>query len=158
MFETYFVPILIFAVLGLLAGVLLTAASKIFYVKTDERIEQISDALPQANCGACGFAGCSDYANAIVEKDAATNLCKPGGTEVSAKISEILGTEAMSVTPETAVVHCQGNCDAVKTRFTLTGLQAVLPQKDFTAALKAVHTVVLATATALMSVMKAPLK
>ena len=92
MFETYFVPILIFAVLGLLAGVLLTAASKIFYVKTDERIEQISDALPQANCGACGFAGCSDYANAIVEKDAATNLCKPGGTEVSAKISEILGT------------------------------------------------------------------
>ena len=56
MFETYFVPILIFAVLGLLAGVLLTAASKIFYVKTDERIEQISDALPQANCGACGFA------------------------------------------------------------------------------------------------------
>lgn len=68
MFETYFVPILIFAVLGLLAGVLLTAASKIFYVKTDERIEQISDALPQANCGACGFAGCSDYANAIVEK------------------------------------------------------------------------------------------
>ena len=122
MFETYFVPILIFAVLGLLAGVLLTAASKIFYVKTDERIEQISDALPQANCGACGFAGCSDYANAIVEKDAATNLCKPGGTEVSAKISEILGTEAMSVTPETAVVHCQGNCDAVKTRFTFDGV------------------------------------
>ena len=116
MFETYFVPILIFAVLGLLAGVLLTAASKIFYVKTDERIEQISDALPQANCGACGFAGCSDYANAIVEKGAATNLCKPGGGEVSAKISEILGTEAMSVTPETAVVHCQGNCDAVKNK------------------------------------------
>ena len=97
---TYLIPIIIFAVLGLAAGILLTAASKIFYVKTDERIEQISDSLPQANCGACGFAGCSDYANAIVKSNAPTNLCKPGGAEVSAKISSILGTAAMEVVPE----------------------------------------------------------
>ena len=57
-FETYVLPILIFAVLGLLAGVLLTVASKVFEVKVDERIEKISEVLPQANCGACGFAGC----------------------------------------------------------------------------------------------------
>ena len=41
MFETYFVPILIFAVLGLLAGVLLTAASKIFYVKTSGKLRSM---------------------------------------------------------------------------------------------------------------------
>ena len=84
-FETYVLPILIFAVLGLLAGVLLTVASKVFEVKVDERIEKISEILPQANCGACGFAGCGDYAAAIVEKRAPTNLCKPGGMDNGAR-------------------------------------------------------------------------
>ncbi len=128
---TYLVPILIFAVLGLISGILLTAASKFFYVKTDERIEQISDSLPQANCGACGFAGCADYANAIVENNAPTNLCKPGGVDVSIKISSILGTEPMAVTPETAVVHCRGNCEAVKTRFEFDGIQSCAGAKRF---------------------------
>ncbi len=125
----FLVPVIIFAVLGLASGILLTAASKIFYVKTDERIEQISDSLPQANCGACGFAGCSDYANAIIEKNAPTNLCKPGGTEVSIKISSILGTKAMDIVPETAVVHCNGNCNAVKTRFVFDGIQSCAAAK-----------------------------
>lgn len=129
--STYLIPIIIFAVLGLAAGILLTAASKIFYVKTDERIEQISEALPQANCGACGFAGCSDYANAIVKNNAPTNLCKPGGAEVSAKISSILGTAAMEVVPETAVVHCRGNCEAVKKRFEFDGVQSCAAAKRF---------------------------
>ncbi|MGN0583192.1 MAG: (Fe-S)-binding protein, partial [Oscillospiraceae bacterium] len=59
MFDTYILPVLIFAGIGLLAGILLTVASKIFEVKTDERIEKIAEALPQANCGACGYAGCA---------------------------------------------------------------------------------------------------
>ena len=65
-FETYVLPILIFAVLGLLAGVLLTVASKVFEVKVDERIEKISEVLPQANCGGCGYPGCSGFADACV--------------------------------------------------------------------------------------------
>lgn len=129
--STFLIPVLIFAVLGLAAGILLTAASKIFYVQTDERIERISEALPQANCGACGFAGCSDYANAIVKDNAPTNLCKPGGTETSLKISSILGTEAMEIVPETAVVHCRGNCGAVKKRFEFDGIQSCAAAKRF---------------------------
>ena len=49
MFETFILPIIIFAVIGVLAGILLTVASKVFEVKVDERIEKISDVLPQAN-------------------------------------------------------------------------------------------------------------
>ncbi len=137
MFNTFILPIIIFAVLGLLAGVLLTAASKIFHVKTDERIQQISDVLPQANCGSCGYAGCSDYANAIVENGAAANLCRPGGTETVKKISEILGTTAEEMIPETAVVHCQGNCDAVKQRFEYNGTQSCAAAKRFYSGSKA---------------------
>ncbi len=124
MFETYIFPIIIFAVLGIIAGVLLTVASKVFYVKTDERIEQISEILPQANCGSCGYAGCSDYANAIVNDNAPTNLCKPGGMETNQKISNILGTTAVEMTPMTAFVHCNGNCDSVKERFEYDGIMS----------------------------------
>ena len=54
MFNTFILPIIIFAVIGVIAGILLTVASKVFEVKVDERIDNISEALPQANCGACG--------------------------------------------------------------------------------------------------------
>lgn len=130
-FETYILPILIFAVLGLLAGVLLTVASKVFEVKVDERIEKISEVLPQANCGACGFAGCGDYATAIVEQGAATNLCKPGGMATAAQVSGIMGTEAEEMVPEVAVLHCNGDCNATQKKFDFNGVPSCQAAKRF---------------------------
>ncbi len=129
MFESYILPIIIFAILGILAGVLLTVASKVFYVKTDERIEHITEALPGANCGSCGYAGCADYAAAIVNDGIAANLCKPGGTEANRKISSILGTEATEITPMTAFIHCNGNCKAVTSRFEYNGVNSCAAAK-----------------------------
>ena len=71
----YIIPAVILGGCGILAGVLLTVASKVFHVEVDERVEKIGNSLPQANCGACGFAGCADYADAIVNNNASTNLC-----------------------------------------------------------------------------------
>ena len=59
---TYVIPALIVGLCGMMAGILLTVAAKVFHVEVDERIEKIGEALPQANCGACGYAGCADYA------------------------------------------------------------------------------------------------
>ncbi len=131
MFDTFILPVIIFAVIGVLAGILLTVASKIFEVKVDERIESISDALPQANCGACGFAGCSDYADAVVNKGAASNMCKPGGIPVAEKIAEIMGVNALSVTPEVAVVHCNGNCNATSKKFEYDGVKSCAAANRF---------------------------
>lgn len=128
---TYLIPALILGVCGVLAGVLLTVASKIFYVKVDERVEKISESLPQANCGACGFAGCADYADAIVNNGAATNLCRPGGSDAAGKIAEILGTSAADVVPMTAVVHCNGDCNATKPQFDFDGVQSCKAVKRF---------------------------
>ena len=89
----YLIPLAIFAALGILAGVLLTVASKVFAVEVDERVDAIAEALPQANCGACGFSGCADYADAIVNKGAECNLCRPGGEAAAKKIAEIMGVE-----------------------------------------------------------------
>lgn len=127
----FLIPVLIFACLGLIAGVALTYASKVFEVKVDERIEQISEVLPQANCGACGFAGCADYADAIVNSGAETNLCKPGGNDTSSAIASILGTKALEVEAQVAVVHCNGNCENTSLKYDFDGLASCKAAKRF---------------------------
>lgn len=128
---TYLIPVLIVGGCGVLAGVLLTVAAKIFYVKVDERVTQINDALPQANCGSCGYAGCADYASAIVNNGAPTNLCRPGGAEAAEKIAGVLGTAAAEVVRMTAVVKCSGDCEATREDFDFSGVQSCKAVKRF---------------------------
>ncbi len=132
MFTTYVLPVIAFAAMGLISGVLLTVASKVFEVKVDERIEKISETLPQANCGACGYAGCADYATAIIEKNAPANLCKPGGTKTAVAIAEITGNDnATEIIPEVAVIHCSGDCRATGIKYNFTGIRTCASVKRF---------------------------
>ncbi len=123
MFEIYILPVLLFAAMGALAGILLTVVSKVFAVKTDERMESVSEALPQINCGACGYSGCNDYAAAVLN-GAPTNLCKPGGNAASKKISEIMGVESGSVEREVAFVRCGGDCNVTEHKYIYDGTQS----------------------------------
>jgi Na+-translocating ferredoxin:NAD+ oxidoreductase RNF subunit RnfB len=50
--------VVILAVLGVLFGLGLAMASQVFAIETDPRIPQVDAALPQVNCGACGYPGC----------------------------------------------------------------------------------------------------
>jgi Na+-translocating ferredoxin:NAD+ oxidoreductase RNF subunit RnfB len=106
----YFLQILFFAVISLLAGVILTVAGRFFRVFVDNRVEKLTEQFPGLNCGACGFASCERYALAIVEKDIPANQCKPGGIEVAEKIGEVLGKTVEAALPEVAFVHCAGTC------------------------------------------------
>lgn len=117
----YGYPILIFLGMGILFGVLLTVASKVFAVKTDERVEKITELLPGANCGACGFAGCADYADAVVNKGAAPNACLPGGAKAAAGIGEVMGTTVEAQAKQVPVLHCQGTCNVTKQTFAFQG-------------------------------------
>ena len=131
MSSEYILPVTVFAATGLVSGVLLTVASKIFEVKTDERIEKISEVLPQANCGSCGYAGCADYADAIISKGEKANLCRPGGSETAKKISEITGTDAGEVAEGYAVVRCSGDCNACDTKYEFTGIRSCASVKRY---------------------------
>lgn len=131
MFEAYIFPILLFAGMGILAGVLLTAASKIFEVKSDPRVDEVNEALPQVNCGACGYSGCSDYAKAIVEKGEKPNLCKPGGANSADKISEIMGVSAGAAEKQIAVVRCSADCESKKQSFEFEGVLTCVNAKRF---------------------------
>lgn len=100
--------------LALLAGVLsliLVVASRKFAVHEDPRIKAVEDVLPQYNCGACGFPGCVGFAQHMVETRDPDGLCTPGGPEVQAKISAILGMESKAAEPVVAHIFCHGDND-----------------------------------------------
>ena len=100
--------ILVLGVMGGVFGLVLAIASKVFAVKTDDRLEPITQALPGANCGGCGFAGCAAYAQAIIDGKAEIGKCAAGGSEAAKKISEIMGVEAKEVERTVALVRCRG--------------------------------------------------
>lgn len=119
-------------VAGLIASTLLVIASKVFYVKVDERVTAITEALPGANCGGCGFAGCADYAGSLVENpDLPCTKCAPGGEAVAAKIAEILGKSACNVEKQVAQVMCNGTCGSSKPILEWQGLQSCKGAKGF---------------------------
>lgn len=94
--------------LGLLFGLILAAASKIFYVETDPRLDQLKECLPGANCGGCGYAGCGGYAEAVLKGEAPIGKCASGGNECALAMSEIMGVKAVEVTRKVALVRCSG--------------------------------------------------
>ena len=99
-------PILWFALLGGVFGLLLAIAARVFAVKTDPRIPQMEEALPGANCGGCGYSGCSAYAEAIAKGEAEVNLCAVGGTPVAQRLAAVMGVEAGEIVPHRAVILC----------------------------------------------------
>ncbi len=115
--------LLVVGLVALVAGILLAVASHFFGIKEDETVVKIRACLPGANCGACGFAGCDDYAKAIA-KGAATNLCTPGGDSAAANIAAVLGIEAADVIEKIAVVHCSGNCNVTSKKAVYDGIQS----------------------------------
>ncbi len=99
--------------IGAVCGLLLSVASKIMAVREDERVAQIRECLPGSNCGACGYPGCSGYAEALVSgTDVKSNLCTPGGAAVVKRLSEVLGIEAGDVAGKFAVIRCRGEYGA----------------------------------------------
>ncbi len=110
-------PVLLVVALGFIFAVILTIASKVFYVPVDETVIKLTEALPGANCGGCGFAGCADYAGALAAdpEGVGPNKCPVGGADVAAQLASILGVEAGSSEPQVAVVMCNGNSNAAKT-------------------------------------------
>ena len=124
MFETYILPILIFIVLGLFAGLLLSVAQKVFAVKTDERIENVREALPGVNCGVCGYSGCDEYAASIVNDDAPISRCVPGADKAAAQIAEIMGKTAEDVVEKAAVVGCSGCPEVTGTKYDYRGTKS----------------------------------
>ncbi len=94
--------------LGLLFAGALAAADRKLRVEEDPKIEKINEVLPNANCGACGNAGCYDFAVKVVEGKAAPNGCPVGGKDVVDDISLILGIDCGNAVSLKARILCRG--------------------------------------------------
>lgn len=98
--------------IGVAAAVILYFTARKFYVYEDPRIDDVEEALPAANCGGCGYAGCRAFAESIVKDNSLENKnCPVGGNDVMSSIADIMGLEAEKVAPRTAVVRCNGTCE-----------------------------------------------
>lgn len=115
-------PILVTGGLGLLFGILLSIASKVFAVVIDPKIGAVLDALPGANCGACGFPGCEGLAGAIAEGKAPVNACPIGGQDVADNVADIMGLQGANVARNVAAVLCQGDNDRANIKYHYEGI------------------------------------
>ncbi|HNT51872.1 MAG TPA: RnfABCDGE type electron transport complex subunit B [Candidatus Syntrophosphaera sp.] len=118
-------PVIVLGAMGLVFGLILAFAAKVFAVQVDPRVEQIIEALPGANCGACGKAGCAGYADSIVKDGVEINLCAPGGPAAAAAIARIMGREAGTAIPKVAVIHCSsGGRDNTSWKYAYQGIES----------------------------------
>ncbi len=109
--------------IGIVFGGMLSVASKKFAIETDERIDLIGEVLPGANCGSCGYAGCSGLAEAIAKGEAPYNACPVGGAPVAQKVADIMGVEMDADTVrKTARVLCGGDIKKCKINFDYQGV------------------------------------
>lgn len=99
----------VFSALGLLFGVGLGIAAERFKVQSNPLVDRVRDRLPSANCGACGYAGCTAYAEAVVTNAAVSpSLCIPGRESVARAVAELTGKDAGSVQDRVVVMTCHG--------------------------------------------------
>lgn len=98
--------------IGIVCGVLLAIAAKLFSVEVDKRVAEIRELLPGANCGACGFPGCDGMAAAIAEGRAPVNGCPVSSSEKHQQIAAVMGTKTEETEKMVAHVLCQG-CDSL---------------------------------------------
>ncbi len=108
------VAVIALGVLGLVLAAVLFLTAKKFAVEEDPRIAQVTEVLPGANCGGCGFPGCGGFAEACVKAaDGGSlegKLCPVGGQPVMEQVAGILGLTAEAGEQRVAVVRCNGTC------------------------------------------------
>ncbi len=112
----------VLCIVGFAAAVILVIAAKFMSVPVDETAEKLTAALPGANCGACGYAGCSNYAEAVSKGEAKIGLCIPGGDKAALDMSNIMGVEAVDIEERTAVVRCRGSFSVTTDKYEYQGV------------------------------------
>ncbi|MCP4115465.1 MAG: RnfABCDGE type electron transport complex subunit B [Desulfobacteraceae bacterium] len=108
--------------LGLTIGGALALASKVFYVYVDPLVAAVDDVLPGANCGGCGFPGCTPNAQAIVDGKSSPDSCVAAGPDVAEAIAGLLGVSIEAKEPELALPGCHYSIQDTDIKYLYDGL------------------------------------
>jgi electron transport complex protein RnfB len=100
-------------VLGLGFAVVLLIANEKLKLQHDEKVERTLAVLPHINCGACGCAGCEEYAKAVVADPTLLGRCFPGGPKTMHEVAAILNLQISNDphVPKRPIVHCRAHID-----------------------------------------------
>ena len=113
--------------LGMVCAAILTAASRIFYVYEDPRIAEVEACFAGANCGGCGYTGCSAAAVAVVAGTADPSVCIVGGPESATKTAEVMGVEVGLAESPKSYNPCSGGRRALD-KFVYLGVNSCRAQ------------------------------
>ncbi len=109
--------------IGLVSSLGLGIAARKFAVYVDPKVEAIEHVLPGINCGACGFAGCHSFAEAVALEGAEVNGCLAGGETVALGVAEVMGVEVELKAKIIARLRCQGDRCKAKSKYIYQGVQ-----------------------------------
>ena len=121
MIEGLLAQVLSIGGLALVFGGLLGFSAKKFAVKVDPRVEKIVDVLPKVNCGGCGFANCSIFAEAVIQDTASYKGCPAGGAFAAKEIAKTMGFDPVESERKTAFVKCDGVDANIKRNYNYDG-------------------------------------
>nr|WP_278280703.1 RnfABCDGE type electron transport complex subunit B [Clostridium sp. Marseille-P299] len=110
------------SITGLIIGILLGVAAKVFHVEVDERELIVRELLPGNNCGGCGYAGCDGLAKAIAAGEAPVNGCPVASASIHDEIGKVMGKTATKADRKVAFVKCNGSCDKTEVKYNYYGI------------------------------------
>jgi Na+-translocating ferredoxin:NAD+ oxidoreductase RNF subunit RnfB len=110
------------AILGGALAWMLAVANKRLYVYEDPRIGEVEEMLPKSNCGACGTAGCRNFAEKVVAGEIVPAKCSVNSPEMNAYIAGFLGVSMGDVEKVVARLACAGGNHVAKMRANYQGL------------------------------------
>ncbi|MDD3738498.1 MAG: Fe-S cluster domain-containing protein [Lentimicrobiaceae bacterium] len=127
MSQTIIFAVIALSGIGIFAALILYFVAQKFKVVEDPRIDLVSDALPGANCGGCGYAGCRNFAEQIVKTESLEGLnCPVGGSKTMKTVGNIMGLQATESEPTVAVVRCNGSKANASTKTMYQGANSCL--------------------------------
>lgn len=116
--------VVVLGLVGAFFGLILAMANKKLAVELNPLIHLVEDVLPKGQCGACGFAGCMAYAEAVVlNKAVSPDLCIPGKKAVAKRVAELTGKKSEEVEPRIAFVKCSNPIDTAVKKYSYAGIQ-----------------------------------
>ena len=110
------------AALGAFLATVLAVANRRLFVYEDPRIDAVEELLPKSNCGACGMAGCRNFAERVVAGEAAPASCTVSSPKHTGAIAAMLGVAAGAIDKRVARLACAGGRHVAFLRARYVGL------------------------------------
>ena len=121
--EAALLSVICIALICLILGGVIGFIAKMFAVEVDSRVEETGELLPGANCGGCGFAGCADFAKAVVSGAATPDKCPVASPDNISSIVKLLGLESSVADKQVAIVFCGGDNSTAKKSVNYNGVK-----------------------------------